>query len=159
MERPVTDDAYFMRLALDEALKALERSDVPIGAIAVRNGEIIGRGFNARERDQDPTAHAEMIALREAAHVVGHWRLEGVTLYCTLEPCAMCAGAMVLARLPRLVYATTDPKAGAGGSIMNLLQHPQLNHQVEVSSGLMADEAAGYLRAFFAALRADGQRH
>ena len=148
-----------MRLALDEALKALERSDVPIGAIAVRNGEIIGRGFNARERDQDPTAHAEMIAIREAAKVVGHWRLEEVTLYCTLEPCAMCAAAMVLARLPRLVYATTDPKAGAGGSIMNLLQHPQLNHQVAVSSGLMAEEAASYLRAFFAALRADGQRH
>lgn len=153
------DDAYFMRLALDEALKALERSDVPIGAIAVRDGEVIGRGYNARERDQDPTAHAEMMALREAARVVGHWRLEGVTLYCTLEPCAMCAGAMVLARLPRLVYATTDPKAGAGGSIMNILQHPQLNHQVEVSSGLMADEAARYIRAFFAALRADGQRH
>ncbi len=153
------DDAYFMRLALDEALKALERSDVPIGAIAVRDGEVIGRGYNARERDQDPTAHAEMIALREAARVVGHWRLEAVTLYCTLEPCAMCAGAMVLARLPRLVYATTDPKAGAGGSIMNILQHPQLNHQVEVSSGLMADEAASYIRAFFAALRADGQRH
>jgi len=153
------DDAYFMRLALDEALKALERSDVPIGAIAVRNGEIIGRGYNARERDQDPTAHAEMTALREAAHAVGHWRLEGVTLYCTLEPCAMCAGAMVLARLPRLVYATADPKAGAGGSIMNILQHPQLNHQVEIRSGLMAEESAGYLRAFFAALRADGQRH
>lgn len=153
------DDAYFMRLALDEALKALERSDVPIGAIAVRNGEIIARGYNARERDQDPTAHAEMIALREAAQVVGHWRLEGVTLYCTLEPCAMCAGAMVLARLPRLVYATTDPKAGAGGSIMNILQHPQLNHQVDVSKGVMAEEAASYLKAFFAALRADGQRH
>ncbi len=153
------DDAYFMRLALDEALKALERSDVPIGAIAVRNGGIIGRGYNARERDQDPTAHAEMTALREAAHAVGHWRLEGVTLYCTLEPCAMCAGAMVLARLPRLVYATTDPKAGAGGSIMNILQHPQLNHQVEIHSGLMAEEAASYLRAFFAVLRADGQRH
>jgi tRNA(adenine34) deaminase len=153
------DDAYFMRLALDEALKALERSDVPIGAIAVRDGEVIGRGYNARERDQDPTAHAEMMALREAARVVGHWRLEGVTLYCTLEPCAMCAGAMVLARLPRLVYATNDPKAGAGGSIMNIVQHPQLNHQVEVSSGLMADEAASYIRAFFAALRADGQRH
>lgn len=159
MERPLVDDAYFMRLALDEALKALERSDVPIGAIAVRDGEIIGRGFNARERDQDPTAHAEMLALREAAHAVGHWRLEKVTLYCTLEPCAMCAGAMVLARLPRLVYATTDPKAGAGGSVMNILQHPQLNHQVDVSSGLMAEEAASYLKAFFAALRADGQRH
>src|SRR6187549_4237798 len=97
------NDAFWMRLALEEALHALEHNDVPIGAIAVRNGEIIGRGYNARERDQDPTAHAEMIALREASQVVGHWRLEGVTLYCTLEPCAMCAGAMVLARLPRLV--------------------------------------------------------
>jgi tRNA(adenine34) deaminase len=155
----VTDDAYFMRLALDEALKALEHSDVPVGAVAVRDGVVIGRGYNCRERDQDPTAHAEMIALREAASVVGHWRLENVTLYCTLEPCAMCAGAMVLARLPRLVYATPDPKAGAGGSVMNIVQHPQLNHQVEVASGLMAEEAAGYIRAFFAALRADGQRH
>jgi tRNA(adenine34) deaminase len=121
----------------DEALKALERSDVPIGAVAVRDGVVIGRGYNRREADQDPTSHAEMIALREAAKAVGHWRLEGVTLYCTLEPCAMCAGAMVLARLPRLVYATTDPKAGAGGSVMNILQHPQLNHQVEVESGLI----------------------
>lgn len=155
----MTDDSHWMRLALDEALKALEHSDVPIGAIAVRDGVIIGRGYNRRECDQDPTAHAEMIALREAAGVVGHWRLEGVTLYCTLEPCAMCAGAMVLARLPRLVYATTDPKAGAGGSIMNILQHPQLNHKVEVASGLMAEEAAHYIRSFFAQLRADGQRH
>ncbi|MBN8618024.1 MAG: tRNA adenosine(34) deaminase TadA [Anaerolineae bacterium] len=153
------DDAYFMRMALDEALKALERGDVPIGAVAVRDGVVIGRGYNARERDQDPTAHAEVIALREAAQVVGHWRLEGVTLYCTLEPCAMCAGAMVLARLPRLVYATTDPKAGAGGSVMNIVQHPQLNHRVEVEAGLMAEEAAHYIRSFFAALRADGQRH
>jgi tRNA(adenine34) deaminase len=155
----LTDDPHFMRLALDEALKALERSDVPIGAVAVREGVVIGRGYNRREADQDPTSHAEMIALREAAKVVGHWRLEGVTLYCTLEPCAMCAGAMVLARLPRLVYATTDPKAGAGGSVMNILHHPQLNHQVQVESGLMAQEAGDYIRAFFAALRADGQRH
>src|SRR3954447_22676171 len=149
MERPVMDDAYFMRLALDEALKALERSDVPIGAIAVRNGEIIGRGYNARERDQDPTAHAEMLALREAAHAVGHWRLEGVTLYCTLEPCAMCAGAMVLARLPRLVYAALDPKAGAAGSVIDVLRHPRLNHRVDVSAGLLADEANQQLQAFF----------
>lgn len=155
----MTDDAHWMRLALDEALKALEHSDVPIGAVAVRDGVVIGRGYNRRECDQDPTAHAEMIALREAAGVVGHWRLEGVTLYCTLEPCAMCAGAMVLARLPRLVYATTDPKAGAGGSVMNILQHPQLNHKVEILSGLMAEEAAHYIRAFFTQLRADGQRH
>jgi tRNA(adenine34) deaminase len=155
----VTDDAYWMRLALDEALKALEHNDVPIGAIVVLNGEVVGIGHNCRERDQDPTAHAEMIAMREAAKAVGYWRLEGVTLYCTLEPCAMCAGAMVLARLPRLVYATPDPKAGAGGSVMNIIQHPQLNHRVEVDAGLMADEAAGYIRAFFAQLRADGQRH
>jgi tRNA(adenine34) deaminase len=120
------NDSHFMRLALDQALRALERGDVPIGAVAVRNGEVIG---------------------------------QGVTLYCTLEPCAMCAGAMVLARLPRLVYATPDPKAGAAGSLMDILRHPKLNHQVEVSAGLMADEAAQYIRAFFAALRADGQRH
>jgi tRNA(adenine34) deaminase len=153
------DDSYFMRLALDEALKALEHSDVPIGAVAVREGQIIGRGYNSRERDQDPTAHAEMLALREAACAIGHWRLEGVTLYCTLEPCPMCAGAMVLARLPRLVYAAPDPKAGAGGSVINILQHPQLNHQVEIASGVLGDESAQYIRAFFGTLRADGQRH
>jgi tRNA(adenine34) deaminase len=156
---PLDNDDIFMRAALEEARKALEHGDVPVGAVAVRAGEIIGRGFNARERDQDPTAHAEMIALRQAAGVVGHWRLEEVTLYCTLEPCAMCAGAMVLARLPRLVYATHDPKAGAGGSVMDICRHPQLNHQVEVVSGLYAEDAAGYLRAFFAELRAQGQRH
>lgn len=155
----MTDDAHFMRLALEEALHALEHNDVPIGALAVRDGQIIGRGHNCRERDHDPTAHAEMIAMREASQAIGYWRLEGVTLYSTLEPCAMCAGAMVLARLPRLVYATADPKAGAGGSIMNITQHPQLNHQVQVESGLLADEAAAYIRAFFAQLRADGQRH
>jgi tRNA(adenine34) deaminase len=153
------NDSEWMRLALEEAQKALEHADVPIGAIAVRNGEIIGRGHNCRERDQDPTAHAEMIAMREAARVVGWWRLEGVTLYSTLEPCAMCAGAMVLARLPRLVYAAPDPKAGAGGSIMNLLQHDLLNHQVDVTGGILADEAGALIRAFFAALRASGQRH
>ena len=145
----MTNDTHFMRLALDEALAALEHSDVPIGAVAVRDGVIIGRGHNNREGEQDPTAHAEMIALRQAAKVVGHWRLEGVTLYCTLEPCAMCAGAMVLARLPRLVYATPDPKAGAGGSVMNILQHPRLNHQVEVESGVMASEVSGIHQGIF----------
>lgn len=155
----LTSDEEFMRLALEEALKALEHSDVPIGAVAVRDGVVIGRGYNRREADQDPTAHAEMIAIREAAAVVGHWRLEGVTLYSTLEPCAMCAGAMVLARLPRLVFATADPKAGAGGSLLNIAQHPQLNHQVVITSGVLADEAAAYIRAFFADLRASGQRH
>lgn len=153
------NDEHWMRLALEEAARALEHGDVPIGAVAVRGDTVIGRGRNCRERDQDPTAHAEMIALREAARMVGHWRLEGVTLYCTLEPCAMCAGAMVLARLPRLVYAAPDLKAGAAGSVVNILQHPQLNHQVEVVGGLLAEEAAAQIRAFFAALRADGQKH
>lgn len=148
-----------MRLALEEARKALEHGDVPIGAVAVRGGEVIGRGYNRREADQDPTAHAEMIAIREAAGVVGHWRLDGVTLYCTLEPCAMCAGAMVLARLPRLVYGAIDPKAGAGGSILDVLRHPKLNHQVEVTPAVLTDESAALIRAFFDRLRASGQRH
>lgn len=153
------NDEFWMRAALAEAEKALESADVPIGAVAVRDGKIIGAGYNRREADQDPTAHAEMIVIRQAAQVVGHWRLENVTLYCTLEPCAMCAGAMVLARLPRLVYATADPKAGAAGSVLNILQHEQLNHRVECAHGLLADEAAEQIRAFFRALRADGQRH
>ncbi len=152
------DDERWMRRALDEAQRALDHDDVPIGAIAVLDGEIVGIGRNRREADQDPTAHAEMIALRQAAQAVGHWRLEGVTLYCTLEPCAMCAGAMVLARLPRLVYATADPKAGAAGSIMDITRHPQLNHTVDVQQGLMADEAADQIRAFFRRLRAEGQK-
>ncbi len=147
-----------MRHALDEADKALLAGDVPIGAIAVREGAIIGRGYNRREADTDPTAHAEMLAIREAAQAVGFWRLEGVTLYCTLEPCCMCAGAMVLARLPRLIFATTDPKAGAGGSVFNLLENPLLNHRVDVAHGLFAEEAAEQIRAFFRGLRADGQK-
>jgi len=147
-----------MRLALQEAEKALAAGDVPIGAVAVLDGEIIGRGYNQRELDRDPTAHAEMIAIRQAAQHVQHWRLDDITLYCTLEPCAMCAGAMVLARLPRLVYAATDPKAGAGGSIMNLLDHPQLNHRVTVQSGLLAEEASEQIRAFFKELRAQGKK-
>jgi tRNA(adenine34) deaminase len=152
-------DEDWMRIALAEAALALRHEDVPIGAIAVRGGRIIGRGCNRREADQDPSGHAEMYALRQAAQAVGHWRLEGVTLYCTLEPCAMCAGAMILARLPRLVYAAPDPKAGAGGSLLDLLRHPQLNHQVDVRGGVLEAEAAAQIRAFFAALRAAGQRH
>jgi tRNA(adenine34) deaminase len=151
------DDAAWMRLALEEAEKALAYRDVPIGAIAVFQGQIIGRGHNCRERDADPTAHAEMLAIREAAQMLRRWRLDGVTLYCTLEPCAMCAGAMVLARLPRLVYATIDPKAGAAGSIMDILRHDRLNHRVDVQGGLLAEQASEQLRAFFAALRSEGQ--
>ena len=150
------NDFDWMRLALDEANRALETGDVPIGAIAVRGGEIIGRGYNRREADHDPTAHAEMLAIREASQAIGHWRLDGVTLYCTLEPCTMCAGAMILARLPRLVYAAIDPKAGAAGSIIDVLRHSKLNHRVEVVGGLLADEAAEQLRAFFRSLRGTG---
>jgi tRNA(adenine34) deaminase len=147
------NDFDYMRLALAEAEKALASGDVPIGAVAVYKGEVIGAGYNRREADHDPTAHAEMLAIREAARHIGHWRLDGVTLYCTLEPCTMCAGAMVLARLPRLVYAAVDPKAGAAGSIIDVLRHPRLNHRVEVSAGLLADEATAQLQAFFRGLR------
>lgn len=152
------DDIQWMRIALREAENALENEDVPIGAIAVRGDEIIGRGYNRREADQDPTAHAEMIAIRQAAIVVGNWRLEEVTLYCTLEPCAMCAGAMVLARLPRLVYAAIDSKAGAAGSIIDITRHSRLNHQIQVEQGVLEDEAAEQIRAFFRKLRAQGQK-
>ncbi|MBN1679264.1 MAG: tRNA adenosine(34) deaminase TadA [Anaerolineae bacterium] len=152
------DDITWMRLALDEAQAALEHADVPIGAVVVRDGDVIARTHNRREIDGDPTAHAELLAIREASRVIGHWRLEGATLYCTLEPCVMCAGAMILARLPRLVYGAPDPKAGAGGSIMDLLHHERLNHQVEVVGGVLTDEAAALLRDFFGALRADGQK-
>ncbi|MFQ3647201.1 MAG: tRNA adenosine(34) deaminase TadA [Anaerolineae bacterium] len=151
-------DEAFMRLALEEARLALLTADVPIGAVAVLGDEVIGRGHNRREADQDPTAHAEMLALRAAAQVIGHWRLNEVTLYCTLEPCAMCAGAMVLARVSRLVYAAADPKAGMGGSLLNLLDYPPLNHAVRVERGLLADEAGELIRNFFRELRAQGQK-
>lgn len=147
-----------MRLALEEARLALLTVDVPIGAVAVLGDAVIGRGRNRREADQDPTAHAEMLALRAAAQVIGHWRLNEVTLYCTLEPCTMCAGAMVLARLSRLVYAAPDPKAGMGGSLLNLLDYPPLNHAVTVERGLLADEAGELIREFFRGLRAQGQK-
>lgn len=146
-------DEYWMRQALAEAERALPTGDVPIGAIAVYADRIIGRGHNRREADHDPTAHAEVIALREAAQHLGRWRLDGVTLYCTLEPCCMCAGAMVLARLPRLVYAAIDPKAGCAGSIVDVLRHDRLNHRVDVDPGLLADESRALLDAFFRDLR------
>jgi len=154
-----SDAARWMREALTEALLAETHADVPVGAVAVLDGEIIGRGHNRREIDRDPTAHAELIAMREASSKIRHWRLDNVTLYCTLEPCTMCAGAMVLARLPRLVYATSDPKAGAAGSVLDVLAHPKLNHRVAVESGLFAEEAAGLLVNFFALKRAQGHRH
>jgi tRNA(adenine34) deaminase len=151
-------DEFWMHAALEEARLAELHADVPVGAVIVKEGQIIGRGHNRRESDHDPTAHAEIIAIRQAAQFIGHWRLEAATLYCTLEPCPMCAGAMVLARLPVLVFATTDPKGGAGGSVMNVIQHPQLNHQVEVRQGCCQAESAQLLVNFFAKLRAEGQK-
>ena len=146
-------DEYFMRLALREAERALEHDDVPIGAVVVREGEVIGAGHNEREVRQDPTAHAEVLALREASARLGTWRLLDTTLYVTLEPCAMCAGAIVLGRVPRVVYAADDPKAGAAGSVLDVLGEPRLNHRPAVAGGLLAGEAAELMRAFFAAKR------
>lgn len=142
-------DLEAMQAALDEARLAAEAGEVPIGAVAVREGEILAPGQNRVLRDVDPTAHAEIVALRAAATAVGNYRLNGCTLYVTLEPCAMCAGAMVHARLDRLVFAATDPKAGAAGSVLGVLNHPQLNHQMVVESGLLGEESAELLRKFF----------
>ena len=146
-------DEYFMRLALREAEAALEHDDVPIGAVVVRDGEVIGAGHNERELRQDPTAHAEILALREASRALGTWRVLDAVLYVTLEPCAMCAGAMVLARVPRVVYGTVDPKAGAAGSVLDVLAQPRLNHRADVAGGLLAGECASLLTAFFGSRR------
>lgn len=139
-----------MRAALAEAFRALASSDVPVGAVVLdARGDVIGRGHNEREATADPTAHAEMIAIREAARARGEWRLDGCTLVVTLEPCAMCAGATVLARLDRLVYGAVDPKAGAVGSLWDLVRDRRLNHRPEVVSGVLADECCALLRRFF----------
>jgi len=147
-------DLTHLRAAIAEARAAERDGEVPIGAVIVRDGEIIARGQNRVLRDHDPTAHAEIVALRAAARAFANYRLpQGCTLYVTLEPCAMCAGAILHARVSRLVYAAPDPKAGACGSVLSVLNHPQLNHQVEVSSGLLANEAGELLTAFFRARR------
>jgi tRNA(adenine34) deaminase len=146
-------DEYFMRLALREAERALEQDDVPIGAVIVHEGEVLAAAPNERELRGDPTAHAEMLVLRAASEKLGGWRLLDTVLYVTLEPCAMCAGAIVLGRVPRVVFGTTDPKAGAVGSVFDILHEPRLNHRPEVAGGLLADEAGDLLRAFFAARR------
>jgi tRNA(adenine34) deaminase len=142
-------DEHFMRLALREAERALDHDDVPIGAIVVRDGEVAGVGHNERELRRDPTAHAEILAIREAARTLESWRLLDCVLYITLEPCAMCAGAIVLARVPRVVYGASDPKAGAAGSVLDVLAEPRLNHRPEVSSGLLAAESVSLLQDFF----------
>jgi tRNA(adenine34) deaminase len=146
-------DEYFMRLALREAERAVEHADVPIGAVVTHSGEVLAAARNERELRADPTAHAEILALREAAVKLGGWRLLDTVLYVTLEPCAMCAGAIVLARIPRVVYAADDPKAGAAGSVLDVLGEPRLNHHPAVAGGLLADEAAELLRLFFASRR------
>jgi tRNA(adenine34) deaminase len=146
-------DEYFMRLALREAERALEHDDVPIGAVLVHGGEVLAAAPNERELRGDPTAHAEMLVLREGSKRLGGWRLLDTVLYVTLEPCAMCAGAIVLARVPRLVYGTHDPKAGAAGSVLDVLAEPRLNHRPDVARGLLAGEAAELLRAFFTSRR------
>jgi len=146
-------DDYFMRLALREAERALKHADVPIGAVIVRDGEVLAAAHNERELLQDPTAHAEMIALREAARASGSWRVLDSVLYVTLEPCAMCAGAIVLARIARVVFGASDPKAGACGSVLDVLAEPRLNHRPDVAGGLLAGECGELLSAFFASRR------
>ena len=146
-------DRELMLLALRNAERAAGHDDVPIGAVLAREGEVLAEAGNQRELRQDPTAHAEILVLRQAASLLGGWRLPFTTLYVTLEPCAMCAGAIVLARVPRVVFAADDPKAGAAGSVLNVLAEPAFNHNPIVESGLLAEEAAELLRAFFAARR------
>jgi tRNA(adenine34) deaminase len=146
-------DEWFMRLAIREAERALDHDDVPIGAVVVHEGEVVGAGHNERELRADPTAHAEMIAIREAARALGSWRLLDTVLYVTLEPCAMCAGAIVLGRIPRVVYGAADPKAGAAGTVLDVLGEPRLNHRPEVAGGLLAADSAELLQAFFRSRR------
>jgi len=144
-----TEDERYMRAAIDAAKVAEENGDVPIGAVIVYNNQIIGKAYNQREQLKDPTAHAEIIALTQAAAFMESWRLNGCTIYVTLEPCAMCAGALVLARVDRLVYGCADPKAGACGSLYNIVQDERLNHRLEVSGGVLADECSKLLQDFF----------
>ncbi len=142
-------DLEYLQLALEEAVAAGQAGEVPVGAIIVSDGEVLVRAQNRVLRDSDPTAHAEVVALRAAGKTLGNHRLNGCTLYVTLEPCSMCAGAMVHARLDRVVYATADPKAGAAGSVLSVINHPRLNHQMKLDSGLLAEESGELLRAFF----------
>jgi len=146
-------DEQWMQVALGEAAAALALGEVPVGAVAVLGDVVIGAGFNRKESDQDPTAHAEIIALRAAASHLGNWRLIGVTLYCTLEPCPMCAGAMIQGRLARLVYGAKDTRFGADGTIIDVLGQPAFNHRVQVTTGVLAEEASALLQQFFRQLR------
>ena len=146
-------DEVWMGLALEQARRGAERDEVPVGAVVVRGDAVLGRAHNRRETDGDPLAHAELLAIRQAAKAVGGWRLDGCTLYVTLEPCAMCAGALVNSRIDRLVFGAFDPKAGFCGTLGDLVRDPRLNHRLEVASGVCEEESAALLRGFFAALR------
>jgi tRNA(adenine34) deaminase len=148
------EDAVFMQQALELAREAAALGEVPVGAVAVHEGRVVGTGYNRREVDRHPLAHAELLALDAAARALGAWRLVGVTLYVTLEPCAMCAGALVQSRVTRLVFGTADPKAGAVGSLYNLAEEPRHNHRLLVTSGVLAEESRQLLKSFFAQLRA-----
>ena len=150
---PAQLDLEYMQLAIGEARAAAEEGEVPVGAVVVREGQVIGVGHNRREADQDPTAHAELLAVQQAAKRLGAWRLSGATLYVTLEPCAMCAGALVLARVDRVVFGARDPKAGAVVSLMQLLSDARLNHRPEVEEGLLGEECSELLKSFFKRLR------
>jgi tRNA(adenine34) deaminase len=147
------DDTYYMNLALEEARKARELQEVPIGAIIVLDGKIIAKGYNLRETEQSSVAHAELLAIAEACKILGTWRLEEATLYVTLEPCPMCAGAIINSRIKRVVFGAHDPKAGCAGTFMNLLQDERFNHQSEVTSGVLHEECGAILTAFFKDLR------
>ena len=151
------DDAHWMKEALREAEVAARHGDVPVGAVVAQDGILLGRGRNRREADGDPTAHAEVVALRKAAQTVGSWRLDAATLYVTLEPCPMCLGALLLARTPRLVFGCDDPKAGACGSVLDFANHPGLNHRLDVSRGVCAVESSILLKSFFQQLRGSAQ--
>lgn len=153
MSEQLDIDVGFMTQALELAREAAVLSEVPVGAVAVKDGVVIARGYNRREIDKDPFSHAEFIAMREAARALGVWRLTGVTLYVTLEPCAMCAGALVQSRVSRLVFGASDPKAGAVGSLYDLAREPRHNHRVEVVNGVLANESSQLLKQFFAGLR------
>jgi tRNA(adenine34) deaminase len=153
---PLAIDEQYIRNALDLAREAVKRNEVPIGAVVVRNGSILAAATNRTIRDQDPTAHAELLAIREASSKLDNWRLDDCTLYVTLEPCAMCAGAIVLSRMKRVVFGAWDEKAGMAGSVGDLLRHPRLNHRPEVRAGVLADECARLLEDFFRAQRAVG---
>ena len=147
------DDDYFMSEALKEARKAFELDEVPIGAVIVHNNEIIARGYNRRNTDKNPLMHAEIIAINEAAKVIGDWRIEDCTIYVTVEPCPMCSGAIVQARIPNVVYGAPNPKAGCGGSVINLLQMEKLNHRCSVKSGVLEDECRAIMKEFFSRFR------